>query len=70
MITVPRFSSRKPLPSINICPGVILANIMAVLAIEICVGWNMLMHVDTLVSCIQCKSSVTVRLVGMIGSSR
>lgn len=70
MITVSRFSSGELLHSINLLRGVMLAAIMTVLAIEICVWWNMLICVDILVSCIQRKLSVAGWLVVMIGSSR
>jgi hypothetical protein len=68
MITVLRLSSGERLASINLFPGVVLAAIMPMLGIEVCVGWNMLIHVNIHVSYIQCF--VAVRLVDMIGSSR
>jgi len=70
VITVSRFSSWEPLPSLNMLPDVILAAIMTMLAIEMCVCWNMLICVDILVSCMQCKFSVAGMLVVMIGSIR
>lgn len=63
MITVFRFSSGEPLASLNMLPDVMLA-------MEICVCWNMLIRVDVLVSCIQRKFTVAGRLVVVIGSSR
>ena len=71
MITVSRLSSGEPLASLNMLPNVMLAAIMTMLAMEICVCWNMLIWVDILVYiCIQCKFSVAGRLVVVIGSSR
>lgn len=60
MITVSKFSSGEPLPSLNMLPDGILAAIMTMLAIEIGVCWNMLISVDVLISSIQCKFSVAV----------